>query len=171
MMEQREELTSTKVIYITSGEIESRIPITLKEPRYKMRQLGVNITIHAIYFTNLTGVSKDLQVPSDYIVNFLATHTGRRAKKLAKQKSKDKSKTDDDWMVYPSSGVTEQILNNAMSEFIHNFVCCPTCRLPELKFSAQIPDQSSQGTKKSSGKKKEKTVVQSRTLAVCRGCP
>ena len=154
--------------YVTSGMANRYIPITAKEPRYKMRQLGVQIAFKGIYFTNLEHVSKDLQIPVDYIPSYLGSHLKKKVKKVSKQKG-NKQNDQQEWIIFPSTGVQLEDLNEGITLFIQNFVCCPVCLLPELKFVSETSEQDNKSNESKKSKRKEKEPS-SKTLGSCRGC-
>eukprot|EP01089_Gocevia_fonbrunei_P003959 TRINITY_DN1391_c0_g3_i1.p1 TRINITY_DN1391_c0_g3~~TRINITY_DN1391_c0_g3_i1.p1 ORF type:complete len:418 (-),score=120.89 TRINITY_DN1391_c0_g3_i1:49-1302(-) len=98
--------------------------------RYKMRQLIVQIVgkgkMIRTSLINLDDVSRDLQIPPDYIPNFFAKYIGATAKYDPKKPERERGSISGEY--------DAKELSDYLKKFVKIFVLCPNCEYPEFDY-------------------------------------
>ena len=108
-----------KILSLVPNEITSRY----KTPQLQAQQQGKNKMIRTV-FTNIKDVSKAMQVPPEYIVQWIGYEQGVKPSFDAKKPERDQAHI---------SGETDtKEISRAIHNFILHVLLCPKCGLPEV---------------------------------------
>lgn len=101
--------------------------------RYQMTMMTVIKERTKVCVTNLDQIARDLRLPNkDPLVTYMSKILGAKTKV-----EKVKSTNDSCDRVIFAGNMSVQTISPTIYPFIDAFVLCPTCRLPELKYSAK----------------------------------